>query len=81
MIEVVISRNYSFYDLKRESWSGALNTLETIEEHKKQNELMNLLGEIQEINGKNVWDSVELNDFLWFDDEYIYEQLGIEVDK
>ena len=81
MIEVVTSRNYSFYDLKRESWSGAMNTLETIEEHNKQDELMNLLQELQEVNEGNFWDSVKLNDFLWFDTDYIYEQLGIEVDE
>ena len=72
MLEV--KQEMSFEDLKRNCWSGALNTLSTIEEEGKEEELMNYLEDL-------FYDSTptmtELNDCLWFDDESIYDALGI----
>lgn len=60
-----------FYELMEKCWSGAINTLNEIEKHEKQDELMELLQEYE-------WESMtQINDYLWFDTEQIYEYLGI----
>lgn len=71
-----IKKDYDFEDLKRNSWSGAINTLEKIEENEKEEELMQLL----EYTFEDVPTETEVNDFLWFDDDFIFEQLGIETE-
>lgn len=72
-----IKKDYNFDDLKENSWSGAINTLETIEENGKEEELMLLLDNIFE----DVPTETEVNDFLWFDDDFIFKELGIEVEE
>ena len=65
---------YEFSDLSENCWSGAIQTLDTITEHDKEDDLMQLLEEL-------FYDGIELtelNDFLWFDSDYIFECLGIE---
>lgn len=69
-----IKKDYDFEDLKRNSWSGAINTLEKIEENEKEEELMQLL----EYTFEDVPSETEVNDFLWFDDNFIFEELGIK---
>lgn len=61
--------------LKNNSWSGALDTLKDIEEADKEDELMYLLEEI--FNG-DIPTETEVNDFLWFERDYIYESLGLD---
>lgn len=68
-----IKKDYNFNDLKKNSWSGAIDTLETIEENEKEEELMTLL----ENTFEDVPTETEVNDFLWFDDDFIFEELGI----
>ena len=70
---MIVKCEYTFYDLYDNSWSGAINTLNTIVENDKEDELMDFLEEIFD----EVTD-VQLNDFLWFDSDYIFEHLGIE---
>lgn len=65
---------YEFSDLTKNCWSGAIQTLDTITEHDKENDLMQLLEEVF-YNGIEL---TELNDFLWFDSDYIFECLDIE---
>lgn len=72
-----IKKDYNFNDLKKNSWSGAIDTLETIEENEKEEELMTLL----ENTFEDVPTETEVNDFLWFDDDFIFEELGIEVEE
>ena len=69
-----IKKDYSFYELKKNSWCGAIDTLETIEENEKEEEFMILL----ENTFENVPTEVEVNDFLWFEDDFIFEELEIE---
>ena len=69
-----IKKDYNFNDLKENSWSGAINTLETIEENEKEEELMTLL----ENTFEDVPTETEVNDFLWFEDDFIFEELKIE---
>lgn len=68
-----IKKDYNFNDLKKNSWSGAIDTLETIEENEKEEELMTLL----ENTFEDVPTETEVNDFLWFDNDFIFEELGI----
>lgn len=63
-----------FEELKLMVWSGAVKTLEIIEREGKQDELMMLLDEIF-FEGAT---ETEINDYLWFDDYYIYDHLGID---
>ena len=72
-----IKKDYNFYDLKQNSWSGAIYTLKTIEENEKEEELMELLKSVFE----NVPTETEVNDFLWFDDDFIFKELGIEEEE
>lgn len=69
-----VKKELDFEDLKKEYWSGAVDTLQKIEEEGKEDELMELLQDIF----TDIPTETEINDFLWFDDDYIYEQLGIE---
>ena len=64
-----------FYDLLEECWSGAISTLETIESNNKEEEFMDLLS-VMDMNTLT-----EINDFLWFDDTYIYDCLGIDTEE
>ena len=61
--------------LKNNSWSGALDTLKDIEEADKEDELMYLL---EEIFTDTIPTETEVNDFLWFERDYIYENLGLD---
>lgn len=73
-----IKDDYSFEDLMRHCWSGAIDTLKTIEENNMEEELMQLLAD-------SFWNEIptmtEVNDFLWFEDEYIFETLGINEEE
>lgn len=62
--------------LKNNSWSGALDTLKDIEEADKEDELMYLLEEI--VFADTTPTETEVNDFLWFERDYIYESLGLD---
>lgn len=62
-----------FNELKLIVWSGAVKTLEVIEREGKEQELMDLLEEVFYEGATET----EVNDYLWFDDEYIYESLEI----
>lgn len=72
-----IKKDFSFNDLKENSWSGAIATLEEIEKNGKEEELMELLEEIF----TDIPTETEVNDFLWFEDDYIFENLGIEMEE
>lgn len=56
-----------------EAWSGAIDTKEKIIDAGKAEEFEALIEELF----PNGIDETELNDFLWFDDDYILEALGI----
>lgn len=70
-----VKKEYDFNELKKNSWSGAIATLEIIEKNNKEEELMQLL---EDVFCDNIPSETEVNDFLWFDDEYIFESLEIE---
>ena len=55
------------------AWSGAVTTKERIIEEGKEREFENL---IEECYPEGLTDT-ELNDLLWFEDEWILDSLGI----
>ena len=65
-----------FEELQKMVWSGAVDTLNNIVKYNKENELIYLLEEIFP-EGET---ETEINDFLWFDEEYIYERLEIQLE-
>lgn len=70
-MKVAIELN-TFSALQHNSWSGAIDTLAMIEKYGKQEELMEYLDNI-------FYDTIptetELNDFLWFEPEMIFEDV------
>ena len=56
------------------AWSGAKDTLNKLIELDKCDELEFILDDLY----PNGLTETELNDILWFDNEWIYETLGIE---
>lgn len=59
-----------------ETWQGATNTKDKILEYGLEDEFDILLEEV--FNGEAT--ETEINDFLWFDDEMIFEALGMSLD-
>ena len=68
-----IVKEINDWELKDELWSGALETLETIDENDKMQDLMGLLEDIY----PEPVDITTVNDLLWFEDDFIFEQLNI----
>ena len=63
-----------FYGLADMVWSGAVDTIADIQNANKENELMDFL---EMIFCDDVPTDTEVNDFIWFEREYIYECLGL----
>lgn len=74
---MIICKEIDFNDLQNMVWSGAEDTVENIANANMEDELMWLL---EETFLENVPTETEINDFLWFDSEYIYETLGLNED-
>lgn len=74
MNTITIQKELDFYDLLEECWSGTISTLETIESNNKEEEFMDLLSEM------NMSTLTEINDFLRFDETYIYDCLSIDTE-
>lgn len=65
--------------LESNCWSGAIDTLNVISTEGKEDEFMDFLESEFEF-GIGLPTMTELNDFIWFEDEYIFEALGINND-
>ena len=72
-----IMKEYDFEELYKDSWSGAINTLDSIMKNDMENELMEHL---EDIFSDQIPTETEVNDYLWFESDYIYECLGIDVE-
>ena len=68
---------YDFNELYNSSWSGAVDSLKTIEENEKEDEFLQLLNDILS-SYDNGLDRTKVNDFIWFDRDYIFKSLGID---
>lgn len=73
---MLISREMSFEDLERNSWSGAIDTIRTVREAGKEDELMDFLENVFIDDG--IPTETQINDLLWFESEWIFEELGID---
>lgn len=60
-----------------EAWSGAVSTQETIINAGKANDFDNLIDELY----PDGIDETALNDILWFEDEWLFETLGVKEDE
>ena len=65
-----------FYNLFENSWSGAKDTLEDIIKAEKEEEFMQYLDEVFMLDDEIT--DPELNDFIWFSRDEIYENLGLD---
>ena len=68
-----IKEDYDFNALMNNCWSGAEETLKVIEENGKEDAFMELL----EMTFTEPT-MTEVNDYLRFEDDYIYSVLGIK---
>lgn len=76
-ITVTTSYDMDFDGIYQNSWSGAVDTLNTISNEGKEDDLMELLDFVY----PDGVDEIELNDFLAFDDDYIFNELGINLEE
>ena len=65
-----------FYELADMVWSGAVDTIADIQDANKENEFMNFL---EMIFCEEVPTDTEINDFIWFDTDYIEECLNVKL--
>lgn len=63
-----------FYELADMVWSGAIDTLEDIQNANKENEFMDFL---EMVFCDDVPTDTNVNDFIWFERDYIYENIGL----
>ena len=63
-----------FYALADMVWSGAVDTIKDIQNANKEDEFMNFL---EMVFCDEVPTDTEVNDFIWFDRDYIYENIGL----
>ena len=66
-----------FDDLMSQCWSGAVDTLNRIYDNNKEASFMNLLNEIFEGMSPSL---TEINDYIRFESDEIFEYLGISED-
>ena len=75
---LTIKKEIDFNDLKNMVWSGAVDTIQRIEDEQKQDSLMALLNEVFFEEQPDITD---VNDYLWFESDDIYECLDISSDE
>ena len=63
-----------FYELEKMCWSGAVDTIADIQNVNKENEFMNFL---EMVFCDEIPTDTDVNDFIWFERDYIYENIGL----
>lgn len=76
MAHLDIVMSVAFYELKEMVWSGAKSTLDIVEHFEKEDELMDLLGNMFEESTMT-----DINDYLWHDSQHVFEMLGINEEE
>lgn len=71
----VTNNNLSLIDF--EAWSGAIDTKNTIIEHDKADDFDML---IDDLYPEGITET-QLNDILWFEEDWLYQNLGIYTDE
>jgi hypothetical protein len=59
------------------AWSGAIDTKNTIIDNDKMEDFEALIDELY----PDGLSETQLNDLLWFDSEWVFESLGIEIEE
>ena len=72
-----IKKDCSFNELQETCWSGAVDTLNTISKHDKEDEFMQYL---EEVFYDDIPTETEVNDFIRFEDDAIFEALDINIE-
>jgi hypothetical protein len=73
---MLICKEYNNFDeIMNMCWSGAIDTLKDIERNNRENEFMSLL---EELFTDGIPTDTEVNDFIWFDRNMIYECCGLD---
>ena len=75
MTTIKISKEVDYTFLLENCWAGAIDTLNKITEFDKEEELIDYLNEMY---GDNAPSIEEINDFLWFNSDSIFEDLDID---
>lgn len=65
-----------FYELADMVWSGAVDTIADIQNADKEIEFMDFL-EMIFMDREEIPTDTEVNDFIWFERDYIYENIGL----
>lgn len=76
---ITIQMELDFEDLQKQCWSGAKDTLAKIEEANKESDFMTYLEELYFMN-EELPTMTEINDFLWFQSEDIFDLVGLDED-
>ena len=74
---IIIKELNNYWEIKNELWSGGLATYTEIENAGKDEEFNQLIEELYQ-------DGIEitnLNDILWFDRDWVLEELGIQDEE
>lgn len=74
---IEIRKELNFEDIKDMAWSGAIYTINMIDKYDKGEEFMKLLHEIYTETSEYLPTDTDINDFLWFESDYIFKTLGI----
>ena len=76
---IIVKQEMDFEDLMNNCWSGAINTLQRVEEEGKEEELIDYLEDIflEDIFYGSIPTITKVNDILWFEYEEIFKSLGI----
>lgn len=74
---IEVKKELNFENIKEMAWSGAVSTINTIDDYGKGNEFMRLLTE----TFTEIPTDTDINNFLWFDRDYILDNLGITDDE
>ena len=73
-----IKKDLDFYDLQNECWSNAEDTLAKIAEYDMEDEFMDWL---ESYYGDEIPTMTELNDLLRFEEDFVYESIGLDTDE
>ena len=79
-MSIFVRKELDFEDIKRETWCCD-DVLETIENHDLEDDFMAHLEEMYYMNDSELPTITELNDYIRFESEAIFECLGISDDE
>lgn len=79
MVTIEVKRELDFDDLQEMVWGQAIDTLDTIYQKGKEDELMEFLA--TQFEGGEIPTETQVNDILAYDWEYVFEALGISENE